>query len=148
MKTTLHFTESIRSPRHRVWDTMLAPETYTLWTADFCEGCTFEGTWAAGAKIRFLGPNGNGMVSEIAENRPGEFLSIRHLGELKADVEITDSDEVKAWAPAYENYSFTETPEGTRLEVTLDVAPEWEEFMRTTFPKALKRLKSLCEANP
>ena len=149
MKTTLHFTESIRAPRTRVWDTMLAPETYKLWTAAFGEGSTFEGSWAAGEKIRFLGPGGDGgMTSEIAENRPGEFLSIRHLGEIQGGVEITDSDAVRAWAPAYENYRFSETPEGALLEVSVEVAPEWETFMRETFPKALQRLKALCEPNP
>ncbi|MBI3130072.1 MAG: SRPBCC domain-containing protein [Acidobacteria bacterium] len=148
MKTTLNFTQSIRAPRARVWDTMIALETYKLWTAAFGEGSTFEGSWASGAKIRFVGPSGDGMTSEIAENRPGEFLSIRHLGEIQGGVEITDSEAVKAWAPAYENYGFSETPEGTLLEVSLEVVPEWESFMRETFPKALQRLKALCELNP
>ena len=57
----LHFTIQIDAPRQLVWDTMLQPETYTLWTAGFCEGSRYEGSWEKGASILFLGPDGEGM---------------------------------------------------------------------------------------
>ncbi|MBI4911142.1 MAG: SRPBCC domain-containing protein [Acidobacteria bacterium] len=146
MKTTLQFSEFIQSPRARVWETMLDPDSYRLWTSEFCEGSCYEGSWAQGSRIRFLAPNGDGMTSEIAENRLHERISIRHLGEVKAGVDDLESASVKDWAPAYENYTFTEAPGGTEIQVSVEVTPDFVPYMKDTFPKALRRLKSLCES--
>lgn len=145
MKTTLTFSISIPAPRRLVWDTMIGAETYKAWTAAFCEGSCYAGSWDEGSKIQFLGPSGDGMTAVIAANRPHEFISIRHLGEVSQGVEDTTSDKVKAWAPAYENYTFADAVGGTVLTVSLDTVPEYEQFMRDTFPKALDLLKGLCE---
>ena len=145
MTMTLHFTESIQAPPEVVWGTLIDPVTYPEWTAAFCEGSRFEGSWEAGAEIRFLAPGGDGMISVIAENRPFECLSIRHLGEVRGGVDDTASEAVLAWAPAYETYHFAATAAGTELRVSLDVALDWASAMQTMFPKALARLKALCE---
>lgn len=86
------------------------------------------------------------MVAEIAESRKYEFISIRHLGFIANGVEDTTSELAKAWAPAYENYTFLTTPEGTKMVVDQDVAAEWEEHMNEAWPKALRLLKELCES--
>jgi hypothetical protein len=145
MKKTLSFSVSIRAPRAIVWDRMLGDEGYRIWTAPFCEGSHYAGSWEQGAKIRFLAPSGDGMIAEIAENRPQEYVSIRHLGEIRDGVEDTTSDRVRAWAPAYENYSFAETADMTTVTVTLDTMPDFEQYMNDTYPKALGVLKALCE---
>ena len=145
MKKTLTFEIDIRAPRARVWDTLIGPETYKAWTAAFCEGSYYTGSWDQGAKIQFLSPTGDGMTAVIAENRRHEFISIRHVGVIEKGVEDTTSEKVRAWTPAYENYRFTDLPDGCRVTVTLDTAPEWEQYMRDTFPKALGLLKELCE---
>ena len=85
------------------------------------------------------------MVSEIAENRRNGFISIRHLGFIADGKEDTTSEAVRAWAPAYETYAFADAPGGCTLAVTLDTLPEYEDFMRKTFPEALALLKALCE---
>lgn len=142
---TLRFETTVRAPRAKVWATMLDPEGYRAWTAAFAEGSHFVGSWDQGARIKFLSPSGDGMISVIAENRPHEFVSIRHLGMIENGVEDTTSDKVRAWAPAYENYSFADVPGGCTVAVTLDSAAEWEQYMQDTFPKALALLKGLCE---
>ncbi len=86
------------------------------------------------------------MLAEVAELRTNEFVSIRHLGFLVDGVEDTESEAVRAWAPAYENYTFTATPTGTRLVVDQQVNEEWETDIAAAWPKALARLKELCEA--
>lgn len=146
MKKTLRFTERILAPRARVWSLMLGPESYRVWTAPFCEGSYFEGSWAEGAKIRFLAPSGDGMTAIIAENRPQERVSIRHLGEVKAGVDDTTSPQVQSWAPAHETFDFVATEEGTELQVSVEVTPAFEQYMNDTYPRALKRLKELCES--
>jgi uncharacterized protein YndB with AHSA1/START domain len=105
---TLRFSQRIAAPRAHVWKSTIDPDGYRDWTSAFCEMSRFEGSWDAGAKIRFLGGEGGGMLSEIAEHRPAEFLSIRHLGMIVNGVEDLTSDAVKSWAPSYENYAFAD----------------------------------------
>jgi hypothetical protein len=146
MKKTLTFNVAIAAPRPAVWKTMLGIESYTQWTSPFCEGSYYEGSWKEGSRILFLAPNGEGMVAEIAENRPHECVSIRHLGEFKGGVEDTTSEAVRAWAPAYEKYIFTETKDGTEVTVEVETLPDYEQYMLETYPKALNILRELCEA--
>ena len=142
----LRYSTHIRAPIALVWETMLAPDTYRAWTSAFCEGSYFEGSWEAGAKIRFLGPGGQqGITSEIAESRRPEVVSIRHLGVVKDGVDDTTSPEATAWAPSYETYTFSEADGGTEVTATLDVPPDFEEYMADAWPKALARLKEICE---
>lgn len=139
------FRTTIEAPVERVWDTMLDEESYRLWTAAFTEGSYFEGDWDQGSRIRFLAPSGGGMVAEIADNRPYEFISIRHLGFVANGVEDTESEAVRDWAPAYENYSFESVPEGTRVIVDQDLGEEFEANMVEAWEQALRLLKELCE---
>ena len=60
-------------------------------------------------------------------------------------MEDTVSDTVRDWAPACENYSFEAVAEGTRLLVDQDITDEFASDMNEAWPKALARLKALCE---
>jgi len=142
----IQFTIDIAAPVPVVFSTMLDPQCYRDWTTAFAEGSYYEGSWQQGQKIRFMAPSGDGMVSEIAEHRVNEFTSIRHLGYVAHGFEDTQSDAIRAWAPAYENYSFLPTALGTRLVVDQDVTPEFEPYVAQAWPQALQRLKQLCEA--
>lgn len=144
--TRLRFESTIHAPQAVVWHHVTTRESYERWTSAFIEGSTFEGAWNTGSPIRFVGPDGAGLVAEIAESRPHAFISIRQLGVVAGGVVDTTSDAVRAWAPAYENYSFHAVPEGTRMVVDQDMAPEYEAFMAEAWPKALALLKALCEA--
>lgn len=144
--TRIQFSEFIAAPATRVYTVMTDPDSYRQWTAVFCEGSYYEGSWDRGARIRFLSPGGEGMVAEVADNRPNAFISLRHLGTIANGVEDTTSEAVARWAPAYENYTFEAVDGGTRLVIDQDVTPDFEAYMRETWPKALHRLKELCEA--
>lgn len=149
MKKTLSFSTLIAAPRERVWELMTADASYRDWTSAFSEGSYYEGSWDEGATIRFLGPGGTGgMVATIAENRPLEFISIKHLGVIENGVEDRTSEAVRAWVPAFEDYSFIDRGlAGTELRVDIEITPDYEEFMQKAWPQALARLKTLCE-NP
>ena len=90
---------------------------------------------------------GDGMVSVIAEYRPGKYLSIKHIGIVNHGIDDTDSDEVEAWPPAYENYTLTEIDGGTELRVEMDVPPEYADYFSKTWPKALEAIRRLAEAS-
>lgn len=141
----VQFSIVIAAPAAQVFNAVIGLDSYRQWTSAFTEGSTFEGSWQQGQRIRFLAPSGDGMVAEIAEHRPNEFISIRHLGFIANGVEDTTSEAVRAWAPAYENYTFVATAGGTKLVVDQDVAAEWESDISEAWPKALALLKALCE---
>ncbi len=145
MKTHRYAT-TIHATREAVWAAMLGPDTYRAWTAPFCEGSYYEGSWNTGDRIRFLGPNGEGgMSSVIAESRHPEFVSIKHIGIVKDGIEDTTSEAAMAWAPSFENYAFAETNGATELTVELQMPADFEAFMDEAWPKALAKLKSICE---
>lgn len=125
-------------------------QTYEQWTALFNPTSTFEGTWEKGSKMLFLGVDEKGekggMVSEINDNVLNQFVSIRHYGLVKANVEITSGPEVEKWANGLENYTFQEENGGTVVTVDLDFADDFVDYMNDTYPKALDRLKEICEA--
>ena len=141
----LQWSVDIAAPASKVYQMLVGPESYKQWSSAFGDGLYFEGSWQKGQLIRFLTPGGDGVISEIAENRPNEFISIRHLGYIAYNgVEDTNSEAIRAWAPAYENYTFTDTPQGTKLTVDQDITEDFES-MPEAWPKALGKLKALCE---
>jgi Thioesterase-like superfamily len=144
----VHFTTEIAAPPSKVYELLTSDASYREWTAAFCQGSYYEGSWQPGERIRFLSPSGGGVVAQVAENRPQEFISLKHLGIIKDGVEDTESEAVRAWAPAYENYRLTATSTGTILTVDQDVTAEHVGAMLQTWPKALALLKAICERQP
>ena len=147
----LHKSIFINAPRERVWDVMLAQDSYRQWTSAFHEGSYYKGDWNKGSKILFLGPGSDGsgeggMVSRIADNRLHEFISIEHLGIVQNGVEDTESAEAKKWAPAYENYTFVSKDGGTELSVDMDTEEKQKQNFETMWDRALARLKEIAEA--
>ena len=142
---TLHFSILINAPKEKVWKLMLEHEGYKAWTAEFAAGSDYQGSWEKGEKMTFFSAGHGGMTSVIAENIPYEFVSIKHLGFVKDGFEDTESPEVKAWAPAFENYRFSENDGVTEVKADMEVIPECEDFMAQIWPKALAKLKMICE---
>ena len=145
----LNFSILIDAPISKVWDIMLQDKTYRIWTEEFAAGSHYVGNWNQGSKILFLGPTEDGklagMVSRIKENKLHKYISIEHLGEVYDGVEDTTSDRVKVWAGALENYTFIDKDDKTKLVVDMDINEEFKEMFEGTWPKALQKLKSLCE---
>jgi uncharacterized protein YndB with AHSA1/START domain len=142
----LQFSTAIAAPVARVWDCMFDATAYRDWTRAFAEGSYFEGSWAAGRRLRFLDPQGFGMEAIVDENRPHERLSLRLVGEIKDGRPVADSRLHQE--PAHERYVFSATPGGgTALVVHLQ---SWDDgftdFLTDTWPKALQRLKALAES--
>lgn len=146
---TIQFTILINANKGKVWDTMLNDKSYRQWTTAFHEGSFYEGTWEKGTEIRFLGPGEDGklggMYSKIKENKKYEFISIEHLGMIADGVIDTTSDEVKKWAPSFENYTFSEKGNQTELKVEMQIDSNYKSMFDEMWPNALKLLKDLSE---
>jgi hypothetical protein len=152
MMKKIKFKISINAPANRVYDVMLGisnKSNYEQWTSLFNPTSTYEGSWNKGSKMLFVGTDEKGekggMVSEISENILNRFISIRHYGLLKANVEITEGPEVEKWANGFENYTFSEKDGTTTVTVDLDTSEDFVDYMNQTYPKALEKLKEICE---
>lgn len=149
----LHFSIQIDAPKQRVWETMLAKDTYVKWTDVFSpnpgDQSYFEGDWSDGSKMLFVGIDENGqkggMVSMIEKNDPYNHLSIKHIGILEGDEEITSGEKVKDWGNAYENYTFVDKDGGTELQIDVDSNDDFVEFFSESWPQGLEKLKKLVE---
>jgi hypothetical protein len=148
----LQFKIEINAPISNVFDKMLGitnKSTYEQWTAMFNPTSTYEGNWEKGSKMLFVGTDEKGekggMVSEVFDHIHHQFISIRHYGLVTANVEITDGPEVEKWANGFENYTFIEKNGSTQVTVELDLTEDFLEYMKETYPKALDKLKEICE---
>lgn len=144
----LQFNTIINAPREKVWEVLWGDESYPAWTSVFSEDSQVQtDNWRKGSKVLFGDGSGNGMVSMVHDNIPNEFMSFKHLGEIKGGVEDTESERVKAWAGAFENYTLKTVDDKTELQVDLDMNDEFKEYFETAFPKALAKVKELAEKN-
>lgn len=145
----IHFATHINAPVEKVFSTMLEKDTYNQWTAEFNPASTYEGSWQKNSKILFVGISKDGkkegIVSRIREHVPNRFISIEHLGLVKGDEEITSGKEVEGWAGCLENFTFFNDNGKTLLEVDMDSNTDFKSYFEAAWPKALNRLKAICE---
>ncbi len=146
----MEFNIEINASREKVWDVLFGVETYPIWTTAFSEGSRVETDWQKGSKALFLGSEDSGMVSRIADNVPNEYMSIEHLGMIKNGIEDYDSEEVKRWAGAKENYTLTDLGGKTNLHIFMEMDESEEnkqmiDMFADMWPKALDKVKELAE---
>jgi len=139
------FTIKIKAPAEKIWKVLWNGETYPQWTAAFGEGSHAVTDWQEGSKVLFLSANNDGMYSMVVKNKPGVFMSFRHLGIIKEGKEQPADEESKKWSGAMENYTLKEEAGGTDLIVEMDITEEFEKYFQETFPKALEKVKELSE---
>ena len=141
------FKIEIAAPREKVWKILWGDKTYFAWTSVFAEGSRAETDWEEGSKVLFLDGKGEGMVSTIAQKISNEFMSFKHLGMVKNGVEDLNSEQVKDWAGALENYRLKTLDGKTELVVDMDMTEEFKDYFINTWPKALDKVKELAEKN-
>lgn len=139
------FKITIDAPREKVWDVLWSDDTYREWTSVFSPGSRAETDWNEGSRVLFLNSEGEGMVSRIAKKKDNEYMSFEHLGEVHNGVEDLETEKVRSWSGAHENYTLKSVDGKTELVVDMDVTDEFKDFFTTTFPKALDKLKSIVE---
>jgi len=145
----MHFEITIENTPENVFRIMLDDVAYREWTTPFNPTSHYSGSWKKGEKILFLGTDADGktggMICRIRENIPGKFLSIESLWEIIGGIEAPRDGKNSAWSGALENYSFKPAGPDTLLTVDTDVPEEMKSYIADSWPKALEKLKSLCE---
>jgi uncharacterized protein YndB with AHSA1/START domain len=144
----LEFKTTINAKREKVWQTMLAPETYREWVNVSWPNSRYEGKWATGENIRFIGgeENQGGTLANFVEVRKPEYILAKHIAVINADgTEDRTSETAKGWIGTTEEYTFTEKDGKTELKVVINTSPDWESMFTDGWPNALNKLKEICE---
>jgi hypothetical protein len=146
----MQFKTEIQADKAKVYQMMLEKEGYRQWTSVFNPSSDYEGSWNKGDKISFIGVNKEGkkegMVGLIKENIPQEFVSIEYIGMLDNGQEVTEGPVVEDWLGSFENYTFSGNNGQSTVTVDVDVHEQMSDYFKTTYPKALEKLKEICEA--
>jgi uncharacterized protein YndB with AHSA1/START domain len=142
----LEFSITINAPKQKVWDTMLTLETYQQWVGASWPDSTYEGAWEKGNFLKFIGEDKNGTLAEIIELKEYDYVLAKHVAILLADgVEDRESTFAQNWVGILENYFFSEKDGQTALVIKIETQPDWEKMFNDGWPKALAKLKSMCE---
>lgn len=137
---TLKFEETISATPNKVWSVLWADETYRQWTAVFAVGSYAESDWREGSDIRFLNPEGSGMLSVIEKRVENQVMVFKHLKDI-INGELKDT----TWSGATESYELISENGITRLIVELQSTEGPLAYFKETFPKALIVVKELCQ---
>jgi len=141
----LNFSITINAPKKKVWDTMLGIETYKKWTSAAWPGSYYEGEWKDGETLFFFGPDKSGTKAKLVELRPYVFVKAEHVACFDKGKEDTQSEMAKVWIGSTESYAFTEKDGHTTLDVTMHVTSGWADMFKKDWPKAMNKLKEICE---
>lgn len=144
-----HFEITINNTPENIFRIMLDDEGYRKWTTPFNPQSHFTGSWEKGERILFLGTDSDGksggMLCRIRENIPGKFLSIESLREVIDGKEVAGGGKTSPWHGALENYTLKPEGSKTMLCVDTDVPADFRSYVMEAWPKALEKLRELCE---
>jgi uncharacterized protein YndB with AHSA1/START domain len=143
----LEYEVVISAPAKKVWETMLQKDTYRQWVAKSWPGSFYEGKWAKGEQIRFIGSEeGGGTLAELVEVKPYENVFARHIAVLgPGGTEDRTSEMAKGWIGSTEEYRLAEDDGKTTLTVLVETNPEWRSMFDEGWPGALEELKQMAE---
>ncbi|MBO9673668.1 MAG: SRPBCC domain-containing protein [Sphingobacteriaceae bacterium] len=136
----IKFKSTINASTEKVWDVLFGVESYPKWTAVFAEGSKVDTDWKKGSKALFHDGKGDGMVAIIKESIPNQYLSIKHIGEIKDGKETLHD-----WGESLENYTLEDKDGKTELTIDMDITEDWKAYFEKTWPKALEKVKELAE---
>lgn len=148
---SLNYSIQINAPKEKVWNCMLEPDSYKVWTDAFHPGSLYVGDWEKGNKLLFTSVTDGedkGIVGQIIEHIPYEYTCIEMLGQLVNGELDTTSADTKDWIGAHESYRFSEQDGVTTVDVELDSPtynPEIKEMFDSMWPNGLNKLKEIAE---
>jgi hypothetical protein len=140
---TLQFSILIKASRQKVWSTLWDDKSFRDWANIIDEGTYMVGDLQVGNELQFISAvNGYGVTSLVEKLIPGEFLLLRHHADTQESGKL---ERDRQWTGGSESYTLSEQDGSTNLTATFDVPPELVEYFKTTYPKALERVKTLAE---
>lgn len=141
----LHFSIKIKAEQSKIWKALWDENAYRDWTSVFEEGSyAISDNWKEGSKVMFLGADKNGIYSSVVNHIPNKIMQFKHIGIVKNGKEQPIDEDTRVWSGATETYKLLEEKDCNTLVVEIDVMDEHLDFMKSTFPKALEKIKNNC----
>lgn len=141
----LHFSIDIKAEKTKIWNALWDDNSYRDWVSVFFEGSyAVTDNWKEGSTVLFLAPDKSGIYSIVEKHVPNEVIQFKHIGTVVNGKEQPIDDETKIWSGASEIYRLAEGKDSNTLMVEIDVMDEHLDFMKSTFPKALEKIKNNC----
>jgi hypothetical protein len=145
MINKLLFSIDIKAEKTKIWKALWNEISYRDWASVFFEGSfAITDNWEENSKVLFLGPDKSGIYSIIETHIPNKVMKFKHIGNVVNGQEQPIDNETKKWSGATEIYTLIEGKHCNKLTVEIDVLDEHLDFMKNTFPKALKKIKNNC----
>ena len=101
-------------------------------------------------KVKFLGPDEKGIMggilSSVKEIVRYKEICFEHYGMVLNGEEKTNGEDIDDWVPSFEKYIFLNIGENKiLLKVEVELSKKWSVMMNAMWPKALNKLKEICE---
>lgn len=145
MINRLQFSIDIKADKSVIWKALWNEDFYRDWASVFFEGSyAITDKWKENSKVLFLAPDKSGIYSIIETHIPNKVMKFKHLGNVVKGQEQPIDDETKKWSGATEIYTLSDRNEINKLTVEIDVMDEHLDFMKSTFPIALEKIKTNC----
>lgn len=129
----------------QVWEVLTGDATYRRWTAEFSEGSYAETDWREGSSVRFLGPDGTGLLGRVVTSRRPELLDVEYTGVVGGGADDTESEQARVWSGTHETYRLTEAGGGTHLTISAPMEDAYYDDMVGAWDRALAKVKELAE---
>lgn len=141
----LHFSIEIKADKTKVWKALWSDQGYRDWASVFFKGSyAVTEEWQEGSTVLFLAPDQSGIYSRIEKHIPNALMQFKHIGNVANGKKQAIDAEAQKWSGATEKYTLSQATGNNTLAIEIDVLDEHVDFMTSTFPKALKKIKSNC----
>lgn len=146
----LKFRIFIKAAPEVVYKTITDHTSFSEWTSVFDLTSHVEGSWQEGSLMRFMSRADNGalhgLISRVKHKIPYAKISLEHVGLVQDGIDVLDNDRANVVKGATESYFLRAYVNGTELEIVTDVFMELKAYFLEVWPRALGKLKALCEA--
>jgi len=136
---------TIDAPAEKVWEVLFTQELNKIWFAEFSQGTQAYTDWQVGSKVVFKDDSESGIFGRIIVNKLHEEMVIEYDGMIMNGKEDFDSEDAKSMKGVKETYKLKGDGPQTRLDVTVDMDPEYFEMMSESWDRALDIIRELAE---
>lgn len=145
MMSMMILSVKIKASKEKVWSILWNDSACKQWwNVPFSAESYAVSDWKEGSKINFLSPGDSGIYGTIDKIIPYEFMSFKHIGEIKNSKEEPVTEETKKWSGSMENYILEEANDFTELTIEIK-SNDPQKYLLEAFPKALEKVKELSE---